>query len=200
MWVYKITNLFNNKVYIGQTRRSIKDRWRDHCTLTKSKHRSLIRLAVVKYGQHGFTIEILDECSSIEELNLKEQQRIKEYCSLSPNGYNLDFGGKSKIVHLESRKKMALAKIGKSNPHTEQSRKRLSIAKKGVKLSEQHKKALSMARPDKKMIRCINSGTIYESVCAAAKALNLTSQNISQCLRGKRKSTHGFRFEVMNAK
>lgn len=200
MVIYKITNLSNNKVYIGQTRRSVEDRWRDHCTLTKSKHKSLIRLAIAKYGQDSFKIEVIDQCKSIDELNIKEQVRIKEFNSLSPNGYNLDSGGKSKIAHIESRKKMSLAKIGKSNPHTDESKKKLSLIKKGVRFSNQHRKALSKSRPDKKQIKCLNNGLIYESTCAAAKALNLTTQNISQCLHGKRKSTHGFQFEVVNAK
>ena len=199
MVIYKITNLINNKVYIGQTRRSIENRWRDHCTLTKSKHRSLIRLAIAKYGQDSFKIEIIDNCQSIDELNTKEQVRIQEYNSLSPSGYNLDSGGKSKIVHAESRKKMSLSKIGKSNPHTDQSKKKLSLIKKGVKFSNKHKEALSKSRSDKKQIKCLNNDLIYESICAAAKALNLTSQNISQCLHGKRKSTHGFKFEAINA-
>lgn len=200
MWIYKITNLVNNKVYIGQTRRSVEDRWRDHCTLTKSKHKSLIRLAIAKYGQDSFKIEIIDECSSVDELNTREQVRIKELNTLSPNGYNLDFGGKSKIIHQESRRKMSLAKLGKSNPHTKQSKKKLSLAKTGVRFTENHKLALSKARKDKKRIKCLNNGVIYNSTCEAAKALKLTTQNISQCLHGKRKSTHGFQFEVVSAK
>lgn len=200
MWIYKITNLVNNKVYIGQTRRSVEERWRDHCTLTKSKHKSLIRLAIAKYGQDSFKVEIIDFCSSLDELNIKEQTRIEEFSSLSPNGYNLDLGGRSKIVHEESRKKMSLAKLGKSNPHTEQSKKKLSLIKFGVKFTENHKLALSKARKDKKQVKCINNGVIYSSTCDAAKALNLTTQNISQCLHGKRKSTHGFQFEAVNAK
>lgn len=200
MWIYKITNLINNKVYIGQTRRSINDRWRDHCTLTKSKHRSLIRLAIAKYGENSFKVEAITQCESVDELNQKEQVLIKELDTLSPKGYNLDSGGKSKIVHIDSRKKMSLAKIGKPNPHTQESKRKLSLAKSGIKFTDKHKNALSKARLDKKSIRCLNNGLTYESLSAAAFALNLSAQNISQCIHGKRKATHGYQFEAINEK
>lgn len=197
MWIYKITNLVNNKIYIGQTTRSVEDRWRDHCTLTKSKHKSLIRLAVAKYGKQSFKIETIDQCFSIEELNWKEKERIEEFNSLSPNGYNLDNGGKGKTVHSLSKLKMSLAKIGRPNPHTDQSKAKLSAIKKGIKLNENHKISLSKARKDKKPVKCIQNNIVYESFSAAAKALNIPVQRVSQCANGKRKSAYGYTFEVI---
>lgn len=198
MWIYKITNLINNKVYIGQTRRSVEDRWRDHCTLTKSKHKSLIRLAIAKYGQNSFKIEIIDTCSSLDELNTKESLYIQQYDCLSPNGYNLDSGGKAYNVHPDSKKKMSLAKIGKSSVHTIESRIKLSKSKTGIKFSDNHKAALSKVRKDKKSVKCIETATVYESYSHAARALGITVQRVSQCANGKRKSAHGYHFEAVN--
>ena len=30
-FIYKITNLINQKVYIGKTERNIETRWKEHC-------------------------------------------------------------------------------------------------------------------------------------------------------------------------
>lgn len=197
MIIYKITNKLNGKIYIGQTQNSVKERWRDHCTLTKSKHKSLIRLAIAKYGQESFLVETIDNCKNIDELNVKEQNYITKFNTISPNGYNLDSGGNNKIVHADTRKKMSLAKIGKSHPHTEVSKAKLSKSKIGIKFSAKHKLSLSAARADKKRVRCLQNLIIYESFSAAAKALQITVQRVSQCANGKRKTAHGYSFEVV---
>lgn len=91
MVIYKITNLKNNKIYIGQTRTSFKRRLSQH-----RKSDSLVGRALRKYEDSSFSFEIIDKASSIEELNNKEIMYIQQFNSLSPNGYNLDSGGKEK--------------------------------------------------------------------------------------------------------
>ena len=49
----------------------------------------------------------------------------------------------------------------------------------------------------KKKIRCLNNGVIYESIREAARQLNLYTQNISNVLKGRRKTTGGYRFEYI---
>ena len=84
--IYKITNLINQKVYIGQSN-DIKRRWQEH--RTKSKYgNTLLYQAIRQYGIENFDFSIIELCK-IEELNEKEQYYINFYNS-AINGYNMD--------------------------------------------------------------------------------------------------------------
>lgn len=62
-FIYKITNLINNKCYIGKTERTIEKRWKEHLRKRNSLDLPLYR-ALNKYGINNFQIEQLEECSS----------------------------------------------------------------------------------------------------------------------------------------
>lgn len=92
--IYKITNLINNKCYIGQSVH-IERRWTEHCFPSKT---SKISLAIQEFGKENFNFEILEECS-IQELDKKEAYWIQYYNSLIPNGYNVVDNTNSEITH-----------------------------------------------------------------------------------------------------
>ena len=141
--IYKITNLINGKIYIGQTVKSLEKRWKNHLASSK-KSNYPIHLAIKKYGQENFSREILFECSTQEELNSQELKNALELNSFAPNGYNLAAGdGKGKWSE-ETKKKMSLAKKGKPMP--EDQKIRLRTLSKGRKHSEETKKKMSLSR------------------------------------------------------
>ncbi len=82
--IYKIENLINHKVYIGQSIH-IEKRWQQHCQQSGD---SVIAKAIQKYGKKNFSFQIIEECSE-QELDEKELFYIKQYNSLAPNGYNI---------------------------------------------------------------------------------------------------------------
>lgn len=128
MIIYKITNKINGKLYIGQTTRTIERRFRDHCTSSKSA----ISLAISKYGKENFNIEVIYEASSLEELNIKEIEFIKQFNSISPNGYNLREGGDNSSFGEETRKRMS--ESAKRKPKmTEDTKRKISESRKGEK-------------------------------------------------------------------
>lgn len=89
--IYKITNLINGKVYIGQTK-NIKRRIREHQQEYSSSATSKIRNAILKYGIKNFKIEILEK--DIENYNEREKYWISFYDSTDRNkGYNITIGG-----------------------------------------------------------------------------------------------------------
>jgi group I intron endonuclease len=106
--IYKITNLVNNHVYIGQTRshRLNKNKYRpfgymgrfkDHVNECNSNKKNVCRYlnsAINKYGIDNFKCEKILECA-IDKLDENEIKYIKECNSLFPNGYNLTEGGKT---------------------------------------------------------------------------------------------------------
>ena len=94
MYVYKITNNINNKVYIGITN-NYKKRWSNEKNNPKNpKNQQVITQAIAKYGKDNFTFELLFSNLTIEEACQKEQELIFEYDCLIPKGYNVDKGGK----------------------------------------------------------------------------------------------------------
>ena len=94
--IYKITNNINDKVYIGKTYNTLKQRFNEHISESKrekSKNRPLYR-AINKYGIENFSIELIGEYEQglLEEMEI---EFIAEYDSYK-NGYNATLGGDGK--------------------------------------------------------------------------------------------------------
>lgn len=90
MGIYKIENLINGKVYIGQSI-DIFGRWNAHKNRMGYQDEHLYR-SMRKYGIENFKFEILKECN---ENCLKDLEAffIRVYCSWnSKYGYNMTFG------------------------------------------------------------------------------------------------------------
>ena len=87
--IYKITNLINNKCYIGQSI-NILDRWRHHksSAFNKNDYRYEYPLyrAFRKYGLENFSFEIIEECLQ-SDLDKKEEYYINLFNAID-YGYN----------------------------------------------------------------------------------------------------------------
>lgn len=91
--VYKITNLINNKVYVGRSV-DIKMRWLSHKRNYNSRNTMLYK-DMRKYGFEQFKFEILEKCNE-DQLDKKEKQWIKKLDSYK-NGYNMTMGVNNRI-------------------------------------------------------------------------------------------------------
>lgn len=134
--IYCITNTITGKKYIGQTRRSIESRWKQHIKAS-TKVDNYLYSAMRKYGIAAFTItELVSGIESVEELNNMERKFISEYNTFGL-GYNLTDGGEGGYVRALS----TIAKIsGPNNPmygktHTPEVCKTISEKAKGRKQS-----------------------------------------------------------------
>jgi group I intron endonuclease len=95
--IYKVTNLENGKIYIGQTSSSLDERRRKHEYDAQRLNRKTVKFhnALLKYGFDKFNWEILRECETQEELDYYEEYYIMQYNSIDRElGYNLKHGGK----------------------------------------------------------------------------------------------------------
>lgn len=92
MGVYKIQNLIDGKIYIGESIH-IKQRWMEHCQKSST---SVISNAIHKYGVNNFSFEILELC---EFNKLKELERyyMKKYDCMTPKGYNIKEEDEEKV-------------------------------------------------------------------------------------------------------
>lgn len=91
--IYKITNLENGKVYIGQTKQAFKERWRTHLkrgVKAEPGTQNKLYAAMWQEGAENFTFEVLAECDTTE-LNKKEKEYIS-FFHANTWGYNSNSG------------------------------------------------------------------------------------------------------------
>ena len=93
--IYLITNLLNDKKYVGQTTRTLEERFAEH-----AKADSLLGKAIQKAGVENFTIEVIEQCETQEELDKRETFWIANMDCKHPKGYNCTSGGR----HSQNKK------------------------------------------------------------------------------------------------
>lgn len=135
--IYKITNLEDGKIYIGQTV-NYKKRKKSHLNSLNngSHHNEHLQRAFDKYGENYFKIELLEKCD-IKELDKRERYYIKELdaCNHS-KGYNMMFGGQRyRDFTNEVRRKMSEA--GKGRKFTNEHKKKIGLAHAGRTISRE---------------------------------------------------------------
>lgn len=113
MFIYKITNIQNNKSYIGQTITTPEARWKRHQQDALSNRLNThFAQAIRKYGVDNFILEVIDTAKTQEELTEKESFWIKHYNSID-NGYNeTDAKEKSGGNTYKSKTEKELKEIG----------------------------------------------------------------------------------------
>ena len=145
--IYRIHNKLNGKSYIGQSLTSARKRIDQH--ITGGAGSPLVYNAVKKYGEKNICGEVIESGIPEDKLNDREKFWIAEYDSIVPNGYNIREGGRNGRISDESKKKISNTKTGVS-VHNEESRRKMSLARKGKKFSEDHRQKMSEASKGKK--------------------------------------------------
>lgn len=99
-YIYELFNKFTLKSYVGQTQRTIEERFKKHKTASKNIKKSIYLYSdVINYGWSAFSLRCIEkiECNSLSELKKKLNEReifhISNLNSLFPNGYNISKGG-----------------------------------------------------------------------------------------------------------
>lgn len=107
--IYKIENLLDGKIYVGQTINHL-ERERFHFYSLKGKyhHNEHLQNAYNKNGRENFKYTILSWAKSKEELDYQEKYFISKYNTLNrKNGYNFKNGGGNGAPHQETREKIS---------------------------------------------------------------------------------------------
>ncbi len=106
LFVYKVTNLINDKVYIGQTCRRPEQRWREHLKAAREgRRRYPLYLAMRKYGADNFSFRVLAEYDGIDACNQGERDYVRKFQSrVHEHGYNIAPGGRgiSRVPALDA--------------------------------------------------------------------------------------------------
>lgn len=90
-------------MYIGQTRKTIQDRFKEHiCSafnpndISYSTH---LKRAIRKYGVNSFTVESIEQCDE-DQLNDREKYWISYFDSMA-HGYNMTLGGEGSSKYTD---------------------------------------------------------------------------------------------------
>lgn len=223
-FIYKITNLINNKIYIGQTSRTVDIRWQEHQrNMYDDKYKNItLYKAFNKYGINNFDIKIIEEVDN-SLLNEREEYWIRTYNSYK-NGYNSTIGGNGQKI-CDIKEVIALWNEGKLvkeiaialgvDSHTITNYLHgygidsSTIYSRANKLKDNSISQPIAARKAKE----INSKSVYQlnketdeiintfnSLSDAARAINKPNgiSDISKVCKGKQKTAYGFKWKFVN--
>ena len=164
--LYKITNLLNNKNYIGITNRKLEERFAEHKKLSS---KSFISKAIQSDGVDNFSFEVLLTEIENKDISDLECEYIEKYNSLLPNGYNADLGGVEYHKHSDYIKQI-ISEKGRGNKNSKYVADILMYNKQGNLLNR------------------------FQTAREAARYLGNESKNvgINYCLNGKQKTAYGY--------
>lgn len=183
--IYKATNIFNGKIYIGFDSHWPK-RKREH--LYASRHGSTLYFhnALPKYGSDSFTWEVICQSKDGQHLlNEMEPYFIKEFNSFHMNGhgYNMTLGGEGGLGHImseDTKNKMSeLAKLRPRQLHTEETKIKIGLSHKGRKKSEEHRQKLKRPKSveHRRKLSDANKGKSIPDVVKEKISVSLSGSN-----------------------
>ena len=100
-YIYSITNLINNKRYIGKTTTTIEERYKEHCSDAQKDRceKRPLYSAIHKYGIENFIIEEIEYIEDNSLLAEREIFWINELQTYGHYGYNATMGGEGKQLY-----------------------------------------------------------------------------------------------------
>lgn len=192
----------NGKSYIGITMKAAEKRFAEHCyEATKNNDRALKR-AIRKYGSSAAILDTLVIADDWCYLATLERAAIKVFDTFGHNGYNMTAGGDGAIGYRhtpESLKKMGDTHRGKAHhtmPHSEEAKRKMSIAAQGRTISDEAKRKLSEVHKGNKynVGRKQSDETRRKRVIAVRGKAKVTGSSghvgVSFCKRTKRWRAH----------
>lgn len=183
MYLYLITNLINQKQYVGITKNPER-RKREHFNINNKHGSKLVKAAIQKYGIENFRFEILydGEKEWIKSLEIKIIGALE---TMVPHGYNLTAGGDGAHDYKHSEetlKRMSLVQTGKTLSF--EHREKLSKAHTGKKCSPEACKKMSDAQKNRPPCSLETKQKLSKAQ-TGKKLSNKTREKISQTLHGR---------------
>ena len=208
--VYVHTNKIDNRKYVGQTCQNVDSRWRDGKGYQESPY---FYNVIQKYGWDNFEHEVIASHLTKEEADNFEKLLINKLNTMDRlYGYNLKEGGSNGKLSEESRKKISetlkniyvdktkCAMYGKH--HSEETKRKNSESHKGMFAGEKNyfygKTYCGATNPRARKIAQLDMNGNYirswEYIRQASNELGINPAGISDCCRGKGKTSGGFKW------
>jgi group I intron endonuclease len=159
--IYRITNMINNKYYIGSTESFARREWQHKNDLKRGAHKNPhLQASWNKYGADAFVFEILSEVPTGESQLVWEDRYLAVHVGL-PECYNINTGAEAPRLGIPmsevSKQKMSLSRTGKhaGTEHyrygqtvSPDVRQKIGNTQRGVakpERTEEHRRSLSIA-------------------------------------------------------
>lgn len=207
-YIYKITNVINQKMYIGKTSQTPSIRWSQHVSSALvspnvKDYNFLLHKAIRKYGKENFTLQIVEEVADTL-MSARETYWIDYYktCILTEEGktkgYNMTFGGEGS-VSINYKEVHDLWDLGYGSRKIAQSMNchNASVVKiLSSKSNFSTKDNILRNRPNNKTVYCFDSdGKLiaeYDSIQLASETIGLDRSMISKCCSKDKRSAGGY--------
>ena len=161
--IYMIENQINNKKYIGQTTKPLKERIKQHLQRCNKNVNLHLYNSIRKYGFENFKVTVLKDNIPVEELDRWECYFIGKYNTFN-EGYNNTIGGGGvKGYHHSPQvcKKISKTISEHKDMYTLERAMKISKALKGVPKSVEHRKHLSEYRLKNRERLCGQNNGFY---------------------------------------
>lgn len=204
-FIYKVTCLVNNKIYIGLTNVTVESRWRDHVyaahTPSSLDYDFKFHRAIRKYGVENFNVETIENIRA-EELQERERYWIAYYDSYNC-GYNSTLGGDGQckynydeIVEYYLTHNYNLSETCKNFGIYDQ------VVYSALKHSNIDYKSLPKSYSKKKVgkpILLVEKNIIFNSMKEIDDYFGkVVHPNIRRCLKGVTKKAYGFTWKEID--
>lgn len=218
MWsLYILTNLINDKKYVGITSQPPEKRWGANGINYKNKCPKLWA-AINYYGWDNFKHEVIFSNLTKDEACKLEIEYIKNLKTQSSDfGYNILDGGNASELSDSVKQKISKAMTGNKNGLgrvcSEDTKRKISEALVGKKFSEERKRNISKAKKgkshkppsentrkkisdshDKTPVYCKELDKVFESIQQCSRELGIYATNICAVCKGRHKTTNGYHF------
>lgn len=160
IYIYSITNLRNNKRYIGMTSNTYNRKRAHFWALKNNKHSNeKLQKAYNSYGEDCFEFEVVEKIDTNDRMLAlhRENFYINEYNSYK-NGYNKTLGFDGSTLHKRPEETLVkMSNFMKGNKywlgkhHSEESKRKIGAAHKNKIVSEETRNKLSKALKGKKV-------------------------------------------------
>ena len=154
-YLYTITNLKNQKIYIGWTINP-RRRWAKHISDSKHKRDNYaIHRAIRKYKEINFRFELIASCLSEKDAQETEKLLIKQYNTYTGikghNGYNMTEGGQGTVGSPRPKSKKWRREQSKKSSGVNNPMYGVKRSKRWSKLQSKRMKQYYIDNPEKVM-------------------------------------------------
>lgn len=205
-YIYKISNDINNKIYVGQTIKTINERWKTHIKAMKNPYSSKrdLYIEMKQYGLSHFSIESLEQVDN-PFLNKREQYWIDYYDSCN-KGYNNQKANDGYFYSWEEI--LGLWKSGMTYKEIEEETCISSSQLKRIVMkcaTSQEKKIHKAKQINKTQGRAViqidkadNTIKTYVSIAEASRQTKIDRANIYRVLSGKGRTAGGYKWRYVD--
>lgn len=188
--IYKIVNIVNGKVYVGQTTKFRKRLSQHFNALSHNNHCSnYLQKSFNKHGVDSFYFEILETVTK-ENICEREVYWIEKLDSSNRDkGYNIlvnapsPWYGKRNLLHC-----LRISEALRGKHHSVETRKKQSLARLGRFAGRESSVSKAVLQYDKNM----NFIKEYNSIGEACKLTNINRRSIGYSAAGRYKTAGGF--------